>query len=155
MSGNSYQMDIFGAIANEFSGKEFTKEDLMNKFGESNYRSEEKEEDNYSENKLKQIHEDSEFSIYRAREATHNMKYLRCNLPRGMGEVWTELYKNENNCKQIFKKDIQNNLKAWKDLKHKPGVKKEKVEHHAYKNKIIKDFDLNTALEEESGVQLN
>ena len=40
MSGKNYLMEIFDTIANEFSGKEFTKEDLMNKFGESIYNSE-------------------------------------------------------------------------------------------------------------------
>ena len=39
MPGNNYLIDIFENIANEFSGKEFTTEDLFNKFGESIYNS--------------------------------------------------------------------------------------------------------------------
>ena len=39
MSENNYLIDIFKNIANEFSGSEFTTEDLFNKFGESIYKS--------------------------------------------------------------------------------------------------------------------
>jgi len=37
---------MFDTISNEFSGKEFTKEDLMNKFGESIYNSEKEIDEN-------------------------------------------------------------------------------------------------------------
>ena len=46
MSGKNFLMNMFDTISNEFSGKEFTKEDFMNKFGESIYNSEKEIDEN-------------------------------------------------------------------------------------------------------------
>ena len=97
---------LFETIVDEFSGKEFTKEDLQ------------------------QIQERHEVAAWRLRRAVweaalidkqtvldatkfteediteaHVMKHVRCTGSGGAYAVWQELYSNEEYCKKIMEKD--------------------------------------------------
>ena len=140
MPENNYQMEIFEQIANEFSGKEFTKEDLMNKFGEKKEKTEEiekKENIEYPETHAE--------ALTRGEAFAKDMRNLRRSWGGHRGAVWVGLYSNEEHGKYIIEKDIQYILKAWKrDSEIKPPQRVVAWDPHAYKNWILRDFNTPT-----------
>jgi len=125
---------MFAKIAEEFSSKEFTKEDLINKFTP------------------KQEPKKDQYEWFKSNEGMRNhvndLKRFRITCDSNAGLAWKELYDNEEFCKIIMETDIskiikinQQHDKEKKDRKQ-AKIKKLPINKNLYKMRLMNSYGL-------------